>query len=109
MKIPEPISTTTAMAITCARCLPLKVAKAVAVMAPGRARQCTSQFLAWQISFELFTQRDENEGQAAEHNSGESDCDRYGHPHLLHQEVPLSDHACAKRYRQRKDQILTPV
>ena len=50
--------------------------------APNRARQCASQFLAWQIPFELFTQRDENEGQAAEHNSGESNCERCVHPHL---------------------------
>jgi hypothetical protein len=44
--------------------------------------------LAWQISFEL-TQRDENEGPAAEHNSGESYCDRYVHPHLLDQDFPF--------------------
>jgi hypothetical protein len=74
IKIPDAISTTTAMAINCPRC-------------PTIARlvvQCrrTSQFFAWHTSFKLLTHLDEKESQAAEHNDGESDCARYGHPHL---------------------------
>jgi len=79
MKIPEPISTTTtAMAIICARCRPPKIAKAVAVMA--RARQRTSSFFqAWEISLELLTHLDETDSQDVE-QSKESDCDCYVHP-----------------------------
>jgi len=52
----------------------------------------------------LSKQPDENDRQAEEHIS-ESDCLCFAHPRLL----PPRGNACAKRYRQRKDQILTPV
>jgi hypothetical protein len=48
-------------------------------MAPGRVRQHTPSFLAWEISFELLSHLDETDGEDVE-QSKESDCDCYVHP-----------------------------